>query len=212
MAFTDLYEVLDKQSIGGEQILNAYQVERASGAFGALDIATAFVDSVGSFIRNIQHTTVTHDIVTARSLDDPTDFASVVMSPNTGILTGDQISNFTALTIQFNRRRTDMNNGQKRYAAGNELQAVGNQWAATFITTAQILADRLVQPWETAAAPGVDVCSMVIIKRICTTSPSPPCAGGYRLPLSSDPLTLYTPVSALVRDTIRSQVSRKRLT
>jgi len=211
MAFSDLYEVLDQQSIGGEPILNAYQVERASGAFGALAIVTAFIDSVGSFIRNIQHTTVTHDIVTCRSLNDPTDFASAVMSPNVGVLTGQQLANFSAGTIQFNRRRTDMNNGQKRYAAGTELEAVGNVWQAAFIAQMQILGDRLVLPWEQASAPGIDVCSMVIIKRICITSPSPPCVGGYRLPLASDPLTLYVPTVALVRDTIRSQVSRKRL-
>jgi len=211
MAFSDLYEVLDLQSIGGEPILNAYQVERASGAFAALDVAVAFIDSLGTVIRNVQHTTVIHDIVTVRSLDDPTDFASAVMSPNAGTLTGPQLANFNALTIQFNRRRTDMNNGSKRFAAGTEGQATGNSWDAPFLVTAQILADRLVTPWERAAAPGIDVCSLVILQRVCTTSPSPPCVGGYRLPLSTDPLVMYTPISALVRDTIRSQVSRKRL-
>lgn len=211
MAFSDLYEILDLQSIGGEPILNAYQVERAGGAFAALDVVTAFIDSLGTLIRTIQHNTVTHDIVTARSLDEPTDFASAVMSPNVGILTGNQLANFAALTIQFNRRRTDMNNGSKRFAAGDETVAAGNQWVSAFLTSAQTLADRLVQPWETLAAPGIDVCSLVIIQRICTTSPSPPCAGSYRLPKSSDPLKMYTPVTALVRDTIRSQVSRKRL-
>ncbi len=209
--FTDLYEVLDLQSIGGEPVLNAYQVERTSGAFAALDIAVAFIDSLGSLIRDIQHIGVTHDIVQVRSLSDPTDFATAVMSPNTGVLAGTQLTNFSAATIQYNRRRTDMNNGQKRYAAGDESQAAGNQWIAGFLTTIQILADRTVQAWEKAAAPGVSVCTLVIIQRICTTSPSPPCVGGYRLPLSTDPLVFYTPTTALVRDTIRSQVSRKRL-
>lgn len=212
MAFADLYEVLDFQSIAGEPVLNAYQVERASGAFAALDIAIAFIDSLGSLIRNVQHTTVQHDIVTVRSLSDPEDFGSAVMSPNNGVLVGTQPSNFTAATIQFNRRRTDMNNGMKRYAAGTETEAQGNVWTAAFLVTLQILADRVVQAWEEAAAPGVAVCSLVIIQRICITSPSPPCVGGYRLPLSTDPLVLYKPASALVRDTIRSQVSRKRLT
>ncbi len=209
MAFSDLYEVLDNQSIGAEPLLNAYQVERVTGSFTALDIAVAFIDSMGSLIRNIQHTTVIHDIVTVRSLDDPTDFATAVFAPNTGVLVGAQLSNFAAGTIQFNRRRTDMNNGQKRYAAGDETQAVGNNWSAAQLTAMQALADRLVQPWEESAAPGVAVCNLVIIKRICTTTPSPPCLGGYRLPLSTDPLVLYTPVSALARSTIRSQVSRK---
>lgn len=209
--FTDLYEIVDNQEIGAEPLLNAYQVERTSGAFAALDIAVAFIDSLGSLIRNIQHTTVQHNVVTVRSLSDPTDFATAVMSPNTGVLVGNQLSNFQAATIQFNRRRLDMNNGMKRYAAGTESSAAGNLWTSTFLTTVQILADRIVQPWEEAAAPGVSVCTLVIIKRICTTSPSPPCVGGYRLPLVSDPLTFYTPMSALARDTIRSQVSRKRL-
>lgn len=211
MAFTDLYELLDKQEIGTKPILNAYQVERTSGAFAALDIAVAFIDSMGSLIRNVQHTTVQHEIVTVRSLSDPEDFATAVMSPNTGVLVGSQISNFQAATIQFNRRRTDMNNGMKRFAAGTESSAAGNSWVSAFLVDLQILADRLVQPWEEAAAPGVSVCTLVIIKRICITSPSPPCVGGYRLPLASDPLVMYTPMSALVRDTIRSQVSRKEL-
>ncbi len=211
MAFVDLYEVLDLQSIGGEPILNAYQVERVSGAFAALDIAIAFIDSIGQLLLNVQHTTVTHDIVTVRSLDDPTDFGSAVYSPNTGVLVGNQLSNFAAATIQFNRRRTDMNNGSKRFAAGDELVATGNVWTAPFLVDLQTLADRLVNPWEESDAPGVEVCNLVIIKRICITTPSPPCVGGYRLPLTTDPLVLYTPVSALVRSTIRSQVSRKLL-
>lgn len=211
MAFSDLYEVLDRQSKGTSVILNVYHAEKVNPAFKAVDIANAFEDTIIGPQLTVQPDNLVHDKIDVRSLNDPLDFFSLIPSPNVGLIVADELTNFTAATIQFNRLRTDMKNGQKRFLAGSEGQASANVWTAAFITDLTTLGTALVTQWEDATFPGIPVCNFVIIKRICTTSPSPPCVGGYRLPLSTDPLTLYRPVTFIVRDTIRSQVSRKRL-
>jgi hypothetical protein len=104
-----------------------------------------------------------------------------------------------------------MRNGQKRWPLGLEADNNGNLWVAGFITECLDLANAIINPWQLDSAPGVDVCDYGILKRICITSPSPPCVGGYRLPENDGELTFFIPLVAVIRSTVRSQVSRKRL-
>lgn len=104
-----------------------------------------------------------------------------------------------------------MKNGQKRWVAGLEADIAVNDWSAGFLASMDTLGTALVGDWERAAIPGVKVCEYVILKRVCTTTPSPPCAGTYRLPENDAELVLYHPISFVSRATVRSQVSRKTL-
>lgn len=211
MALADWFEILDKQERGGQSILNVYHVQRSSGSITATDIVTAFVDWVMPLILPIQPSEVAHTSIEVRNLDDPTDFSTGTFSPNVGTIAGSAMTSFTAATIQFNRRRLDMKNGQKRWVAGSEAIAASNSWGATFMTDLDLLGDAIVAPWEKDAAPGVDVCTFGIIKRVCVGSPPPvPCVK-YRLPETDGELEFYTPVTFISRESIRSQVSRKKL-
>ncbi len=211
MAFSDWYEVIDIQASDGQQVLNVYHVQKVNPAFDANEVALAYSNTVFPKILLIQPVNVVHTSVTVRSLDDPLDFAGISITPNVGTLAGTGLSTFNAATIQFTRLRTDMKNGQKRWIGGVEESINRNLWNASFITLLTDLATAVVSAWETSASPGIPVCTFGILKRICTTSPSPPCVGGYRLPESDAELVFYTPATFTVRDRVRSQVSRKLL-
>lgn len=212
MAFADLYEIKDNQASGGSALLNIYQVTKLNPSFTATNILNAYFDTIYDAVRAIQPSTVSHNTVEVRSLSDPLDFASGVQAPDTGTLAGEALANFVALTIQFNRLRTDMKNGQKRWTAGSETSATVNQWAAGILAVAATLGTAIVGNWEETANPGIPVCRYIVLARWCTTSPSPPCAGTYRLPENdTEAAKSYIPTTFLVQNTIRSQVSRKRL-
>ncbi len=210
MAFVDLYEVKDVQSFGTVEILNVWHVEKVSPGFTAATILEAYEDTILTPLLPMQNDGLTHTILEARSLSDPLDFSTRVPSPNVGTRVGQSLSNFEAIGLRLNRERTDMDSGQKRFQIGDEGDLNGNLWQAPILALAATLGAAMVSQWETVAAPGTPVCDYVIIKRICKTSPSPPCVGGYRLPLSTDPLTLYRPLTFVVDTFVTSQVSRKR--
>ncbi len=212
MAFSDLYQILDNQDVGGQRILNVYQVTKLNPAFDSADVLLAYLDTVYDDVRAIQPDTLTHGVVEVASLSDPLDFATGTRTPDIGLLAGNPLASFVAATIQFNRLRTDIKNGQKRWVAGNEGTVTGNFWTAAFNTLLATLGTTLISQWEDAASPGIPVCSLIILKRFCTTSPSPPCVGGYRLPENDAEAAIsYIPTSFSARDTVRSQTSRKRL-
>lgn len=104
-----------------------------------------------------------------------------------------------------------MKNGQKRWVAGSETEMSGNDWITGFLVDLDVLAQAVIANWIDDAAPGVPVANFCIVQRVCKTAPSPPCVGGYRLPEDQEEYISYFPTSYIVRDTIRSQVSRKRL-
>lgn len=211
MAYADLYEIRDRQTYTDQQVLNVYHAERLSGGFGATQVGQSFIDSVMPDVLNIQPSQLTHDLIEVQSISEPTDFASLTFSPNVGLLTGQSNSSFMAAAIQFNRLRTDMKHGQKRWVAGSETEASGNDWITSFVTLLTTLANAVIANWEETANPGVPVARFTIVKRVCKTFD----AGGkclvYELPQVLDDYVNYFPTTFIVRDTIRSQVSRKRL-
>lgn len=210
--FSDLYEIKDPQEQAGHNILNIYHVTKLSPSFTATNMLQAYFDTVYPVVLTIQPSTVQHKTVECRSLSDPLDFASGTSLPDVGNLGGVGLANFVAATIQFNRLRTDMKNGQKRWAAGTEVNVATNLWVANMLTLMGNLGAAIVGNWEEAANPGIPVCRYIILKRFCTTAPSPPCAGSYRLPENDAEAAIsYVPTTFSVRDTVRSQTSRKRL-
>jgi hypothetical protein len=105
-----------------------------------------------------------------------------------------------------------MKNGQKRFLFGNDTDAVDGVWSAGFLTNLDTVAASIIDPWEKAAAPGVDVVAFVILKRFCVVPAQSPCLD-YRLPNTDAEIDAnhYIPIATTQRARIRSQVSRKRL-
>lgn len=211
MAFADIYEVRDFQDIGGTNMLNVYHVQRDNAGVDAQQIGIAFNDTVLPELLPLQEANVDHSRIEVQSLDNPLDFAVVTPVPSSGTRVGANFAHFYAATLQFNRLRTDMKNGQKRFYVGIEADASGSLWGAAFILLLADLGDGILLPWRTVVDPLVPVCEFVILKRVCTVQPPPTPCPSYRLPENDAELVLYQPTTFTVRDTIRSQVSRKRL-
>lgn len=211
MAFSDWYELIDQQTISGQIINNVYHVVRASPTFTAENMVQAYRDSILSVMLPLQTTGLKHNVLSARSLDDPLDFYSIAPVPGDGTLVGLQLSSYISATIQFNRLRTDMKNGQKRFFVGSESELAANFWVGAFLVDVAALGDAITTTWEEAAAPGVDVCNYGILKRVCIIQPPPVPCPGYRLPENDAELIFYIPTTAVARPTVRSQVSRKQL-
>lgn len=212
MAFADLYEIRDNQAMSAQSILNVYHVTKLNPSFTALNVLQAYFDTVYDAVRNVQPVSLVHGTVEVESLSDPLDFNSGTSVPDVGTVAGVALSTSLAATIQFNRLRTDMKNGQKRWIAGTESSVTTNFWGATLLALLATLGTAIVGNWEEAANPGIPVCRYIVLKRFCTVLPSPPCTGTYRLPENDAEAAIsYVPTTFSVRDTVRSQVSRKRL-
>ena len=207
-----MYTVKDFQTIGPTNVLNIYTVQRSDPTAVALNIAQAFEDRVIAPMLPLQDVAVAHTKVEVQNLVNATDFNSIVPSPSIGTRVGEAPPGFQACSIQFNRLRTDMKNGQKRFLVGIESDWHGDFWLAGFLTSMETVRDPILAGWFRDATPAITECNFVVIKRICKTSPSPPCVGGYRFPVDDSELVFYNPTSGIVRNTVRSQVSRKRYT
>lgn len=213
MALTDFWEVKDNQQYQGKGILNVYHAKRILAGADAIDVADAFFTSILTLnFLGMQDSNVSRTTIEVVNLGDPTDFVSFDSSSKPGSDTADNPAGFNAAAIQFNRTRVDMKNGQKRWLMGNENDAVAGKWDAGFISQLGLVGDTLIDPWATDAAPLVDVCGYVILKRFCVVDEQEPCLK-YRLPKTDPEIDgfHYAPVFFTIRDNVRSQVSRKRL-
>lgn len=213
MAISDFWELKDNQFLSGKNVLNIYHLKRIQAGATAQTVADAFTNSIltGQFLMR-QDSNLTRTTVEVRNLGTPTDFHVLDSSAFVGTDVGDHPAIFNAATIQLNRTRTDMKNGQKRYVMGNDDDGADGSWDAVFLAHLATVAGTLIAPWVTLAAPAVDVCSLVVLKRFCVVEGQDPCLK-YRLPKDSAEIDAdhYVPISTTVRTRIRSQVSRKVL-
>jgi len=212
MALSDFWQIKDNQAFQGKPVLNVYHVQRILAGANALSVAEAIRDTIINGPLNfIQVAGLTRSTIDVENLGDPTDFISLDSSAFAGTRAGEAQPSFAGATIQFSRTRTDMKNGAKRYLCGNETDALNGVWDATFLALLATLGTALVTPWERTAAPGIDVCQLVILKRFCVDPLQDPCQV-YRLPDASEiDSSFYNPFNAIVRNRLRSQVSRKVL-
>lgn len=211
MAIVDWYEVLDRQAVGGQEFLNVWHVLRADASVTAARVAAAYWDTLVDPIRAEQPDDLTHESVQVRNLGNPLDFAELARLPNGGALATDPLPSFNAVAVQFNRTRTDMKHGMKRFFAGAEDRATAGVWSAGFLGAFGVIMLAAITAWEEVTAPGVPVCNYGILKRICTVDPPPTPCPSYRLPETDEEIIFYIPLTFAVKATVRSQVSRKRL-
>jgi hypothetical protein len=213
MALTDFWELKDNQVFDGKPVLNIYHLKRIDGGANAGAVAQAFLDwVVEELLQDVQPEGLTRTTVDVENLGSPTDFASIDSSEFSGGVAGQTMPGFNAATIQFNRTRTDMKNGMKRWVAGSEGEQDSGEWVPGFVTLLQAVADKIMLPWEEDTGPGVELVSFCILKRFCVVEDQDPCEV-YRLPNTPTEIddNHYVPTNALTRVRVRSQVSRKVL-
>jgi len=208
---SDFWELIDNQSIGGEPLINVYHCKRILAGANAVNVGQSFIKSIlQDELLAMQPSAVSRTTIDVRNLGDPFDFTSIDSSSLPGSRAGEILPAFNAAAIQFNRTRTDMRNGNKRWCAGGESDSVSGVWSAGFQTLLTDLGTAMVTPWEQVAAPGVDVCDYVILKRFCVVGGQDPCLE-YRLPNTTAEIDAnhYAPTAFVIRTLVRSQVSRK---
>ncbi len=213
MALTDFWELRDHQILATKSILNVYHVKRILAGANAQSIVDAFVFSIlTTNFRGMQDNTLSRTTIECENLGDETDFVNFDSSGFPGADTGDHFNNFVSAAIQFNRTRNDMKNGQKRFLMGAEGDATDGVWTGAFVAQMDLVKDTILDEWRTAAAPAVDVCAFVILKRFCVVEGQEPCLK-YRLPETDVEIDgkHYVPITGLSRTRQRSQVSRKVL-
>ncbi len=213
MALTDFWQVKDNQILSGKNVLNVYHVKRILAGANATKVAQSFLDSIliAGYL-GMQDSNLTRTVVEVENLGDPTDFVAMDSSAKVGTDASSHPAIFNAATIQFNRTRIDMKNGQKRYLVGGAASESDGVWVAGFLTTLDALAATVIADWEEAAAPGVSLVEFVILKRFCVVPLQSPCVK-YRLPNTDAEIdnNHYVPTSSTTRARVRSQVSRKKL-
>lgn len=213
MALSDFWQIKDNQVFDNKKLLSIYHAKRIDVAATAALVAQAFLDHVlTGFVDGIQPVGLTRTTIEVENLFTVTDFASIDSSSAPGTVAGSELPGFNVATIQFNRTRTDMKNGMKRYTAGTENELLNGEWVPGFVTLMDAVATQIMTPWETDADPGVDLVEFVILKRFCVVPAQDPCQV-YRLPNTDTEVddNHYVPVNALSRTRVRSQVSRKIL-
>lgn len=212
MALDDFWELVDNQRITGEAISNVYHCKRILAGADATNVGQAFIKTIlEDELLAMQPSVLTRTTIDVRNLGDPFDFVSIDSSTLPGQRLGEIMPAFNASAIQFNRLRSDMRNGNKRWCAGGEGDQIDGVWTAGFQNELSDLGDAVVSSWEQVAAPGVDVCSFAVLKRFCVVPLQDPCLE-YRLPntdAEADGFN-YVPVNFVVRSLVRSQVSRKK--
>jgi hypothetical protein len=213
MALSDFWQVKDNQVYNGKPLLNVYHVKRILVGATAGPVGQAFIDSVlDGGLDAMQPNGVSRTTLEIENLGDPTDFASIGVTGYPGQLTAQPLPSFNTATIQFNRTRTDMKNGMKRFFVGTEEEQDAGDWVPGMITSLNTLALSIITPWEDDSSPGIEVCEFVILKRWCVVPEQSPCLK-YRLPDDDDEIDdfHYVPVSYVSQPRVRSQVSRKVL-
>ncbi len=213
MALSDFWELKDNQIRQGKPILNVYHLKRILAGATANSVGQAFIKSIlTDELLALQDASLGRVTIDVRNLGTVTDFISIDSSTLPGSRAGSAWASFTAATIQFNRTRTDIKNGAKRFDVGVETDSENGIWEVAFVTELSDLATALITPWEEAAAPGVDVADLVVLKRFCVVAGQDPCLK-YRLPNTDAEIDAfhYNPTATIVRPKQRSQVSRKIL-
>lgn len=210
MALSDFWELVDNQAISGSPLQNVYHCKRILAGANANDVGQAFIKTIlQDELLALQPALLTRSSIDVRNLGDPFDFISIDSSTLPGSRVGQFLPAFNAAAIQFNRLRTDMRNGNKRWCAGGEGDQVDGTWTVAFQSLLSDLGDAMVSKWEQVAAPGIDVCEYTILKRFCVVPAQDPCVE-YRLPDTSAEVDAnhYVPTNFVVRPLVRSQVSR----
>lgn len=213
MGLSDYWQIKDNQVYQGKPILNIYHAKRIDGGANAATVAEAFRDTILDGVLDlIQPEGLTRTTIEVENLETVTDFAVLNSSAFPGQIVASDLPSFSAAAIQFNRTRTDMKNGMKRFLAGTESEGEDGAWVAGMLTLMDDVGDALVSDWEYDANPGVPWVNFVILKRWCVDPEEDPCTV-YRLPENDTEVdnNHYVPLTFISRSRVRSQVSRKVL-
>lgn len=213
MAVNDVYEVVDVQSLHGQEILNVYfYQQRAAFVPSAGNIATAlaegFSEQVVPFVAACQSGDLLHIETRVRNLFNPVDAGSFITGvAGTGSSGAAQtMPSFTAWGFTLKHDNPSVRPGSKRVAGVDESNQDDGIPSLIIMPALDALAEALAAPIEGGIFLTDDIMFPVVVKRVRTGAPG---AYEYVLPDNAGDLTVGKVLEALVKLFVTSQVSRK---
>lgn len=203
MANFDVYQVVDKGVLQGQECLNVYffQVQDIATAHNAAEVTAAYIAQTLPLVKTMQESGFVHTEVKATNLFDPSDVHTEAISvPGTAAFGADLLPIFAAVGFTEVGANGAVRNGSKRYSGLDEgIQVDGTITNGTFITQANLVADQLFNPLTVGI---LDVFIPIIIKRLLVGS-------DYVLPDNLADAVVSQIVDATFHALLTSQVSRK---
>lgn len=206
MALVNIFQLIDKQSFGNEEILNTYFFEAAVG-MTAVDVRNAFLEDLMPAIRGIQTDSIVHREIDTMSLGNLGDFdvQSISLSGSgTGLET---LPVFNAIGFTLKPATRAVRPGSKRIAGVPEnCQNNGEVTQPAYqasMETLRLALDTPISDDDTLFA------TPIVLKRVKYTVPgSSPARDAYRLPETDAELVFGLLRAVLTSNHITHQVSR----
>lgn len=199
----DVFQLIDRQTVRGQEVLNVYfyQQAAATAGNGAEQLVTSWIDQMLPSVLLFQATDVLHSSVEAKNLFNESEAYTELISEPGGSGSSDLMTTFNAVGFQLIGDNAAVRDGAKRYA-GIYDGAVqdGVITDGTVIPQLDDVAELLATGLLVGLAP--DVFLPVIVGRILS-------GGVYRLPTNSGEAVVSQVIDALWNPEVTSQVSRK---
>lgn len=203
MGFNDVFRIIDRQELFGQEVLNVYFYQDKS--VGSTRDAEVMLDSFeGQLLPSVtafQSPAILHMSLECQNLFVPADREVRTISAAGEIGGGDDQPSFSALGMALTQDNGAVKNGAKRVAGiADSAQSNGVWGDAGYITLFNAYADEL----STVLLDGVLATFVpVIVKRILLPG------GGYGLPDALADAVIGTVTEAVFNPRVTSQVSRK---
>lgn len=190
LATGDHYEIIDVQSLAGQEVLNVYVYQAIGADATAVAVGEVFLNATDLPLASVQSTEIQHIALTVNNLNDLADFASV---PNAyiGNVVSDSLPAFTNYALRYVRTTRAVRNGQKRIAGVPESAQNQGQLSPSALIALNTLATALFGP-IVSVTPAV-----TLIPKI------------WRRPKGIVPQAFFDVASIFANPNITSQLTRK---
>lgn len=203
MGLFDVYQVVDKSLLQGQECINVYYFQQDSAVDdpNAEDMANAYIGQILPIVVTIQEADVLHTEVIVTNLFNPSDtFAAAISEPGVAVYGTELLPIFSATGFRLVGDNGAVRNGAKRYCGMDEgVQDDGVITNGGFITQLEAVADQLA---ETLLHGIIPTYAPVIIGRLLVGS-------SYVLPDNLGDAVISNIVDAVFDTLVTSQVSRK---
>lgn len=151
MASGDFYEVIDKQSQGGQTILNVFVFQVTGADATAENVALTWQADQAIQISSLQSSSLVHDNVTVNNLNDLSDFWVETLGI-VGEQPGDVLPPYDCVALFYVRTTRASRNGWKRFAGVPEAHQNDGILDGTIITSWDGVAAYLLGPHSSSVA------------------------------------------------------------
>lgn len=213
MALDDVYEIVDVQSLYGQEVLNVYYYQQDILFLPvfptiAQSLADRFQAEILPSLLACQTGDILHTAIRVRNLFDDSDaYEKPVSAPGTGwAASSSTVPAFTSIGVTLAGDNAAVRDGAKRIAGTLNTPTDGIITDATLLGALNTLMTEL-EDWITdGGGVPTDIWKPVVVKRVRSGAPG---AYEYRLPENLAETVLSNVVDALYALVMTTQISRK---